>query len=109
MPSLIVRLIALLLGLRLVSGIRDGGLHTSSTVRRLRVLGWLLLLGCVAVSLVEAFARSGFLATLFPAGAPWFEQWDFPLWAVVLGCVLLSFAKIIRIGSEMREDLEGTV
>ncbi|MCP3800146.1 DUF2975 domain-containing protein [Allokutzneria sp. A3M-2-11 16] len=108
-PSLLMQLVVLLLGLRVVNAIRDGGLHTSLTVRRLRVLGWLLLAGCVVVSLAEAFARSGFLATLFPSGSPWFEQWHFPLWAVVLGCVLLSLARIIRIGSELEKDLEGTV
>ncbi|GAA3993102.1 hypothetical protein GCM10022247_10470 [Allokutzneria multivorans] len=97
---------------RLVSAVRDSGLHTALTARRLRVLGWLLVLGCAAASLIETAARSAFLSSVLdPArySPAWYAHWEFPVWPLILGCVLLSLARIIRIGSEMQKDLEGTV
>jgi hypothetical protein len=45
------------------------------------------------------------------AGSPWsdLDYWQVPTVTLLTALGALSFARIMRIGSEMREDLEGTV
>ena len=108
----VVQLALLAFAHRLATAVRDNGLYTALTARRLRVLGWLLVAGCVTASVIEAAASAAFLGTVLDPGhynVVWYMNWEFPLWPVILGCVLLSLARIIRIGSELEKDLEGTV
>jgi hypothetical protein len=112
-PSALLYLVLLLLALRLIWGANRRGLYTAETAGRLRVLGWFLLVGGVVASIVEAVARVRFLDTVVSyqphVEATWLQQWDMSIWVVLIACVLLSFARITRIGNTMRKDLEGTV
>ncbi|MEV0848851.1 hypothetical protein AB0J21_23775 [Streptomyces sp. NPDC049954] len=89
------------------------GVHTERTVGGLRLLGWWLLAGSLLAEFVRANARAALLATLtedqpFTVGA-WLNLWNAPYLLFLTGLGLLTFARIVRAGAVMREDLEGTV
>ncbi|MFJ2236700.1 hypothetical protein [Streptomyces sp. NPDC087859] len=98
---------------RLLQGAGRDGVHTTLTASRLRLLGWWLLAGSLVVALVQANTQAAVLAELskdadYSVGS-WLQMWDFPYLAVLTGLGLLTFARITRAGTAMREDLEGVV
>lgn len=102
---------ALLLAYRLIRGAERGGIYTEATIKRLRTLGWFLLSGALAKMVVEMVPANRLLATMVTDQVGWIGpvHWDIP-WTVLLTAVgLLSLARILRIGAEMRDDLQGTV
>ncbi|MFG3532305.1 DUF2975 domain-containing protein [Streptomyces sp. NPDC047917] len=112
-PSLLLVLGILFLLDRLIQGASREGVFTTRTVRYLRIAGWWLLLGCLAAAVVEAGAHAALLATLakdytFTADS-WLETWQPPYALVFTALGILTFARIMRTGVAMREDLEGTV
>ncbi|MQY07273.1 DUF2975 domain-containing protein [Actinomadura macrotermitis] len=102
---------ALLLWL-FVQSARRHGPFARSNARWLRSLGWWLAGGGVLAASAEAFAHTSLLrAMLLPDSAP---DWRgvveaFPVPLVVTGLGLLTMARILRVGTAMHEDLEGTV
>ncbi|WP_443068592.1 hypothetical protein [Streptomyces sp. NBC_01267] len=97
------------LGLALLGPARpDGG-----AARHLRVAGWWLLLGCLAAGVVEAGAHAALLAILaqdYPFTVEsWLGAWQPPYALVLTALGILTFARVMRAGVAMREDLEGTV
>ncbi|BBC34506.1 hypothetical protein SGFS_058000 [Streptomyces graminofaciens] len=115
LPSTLLLISSLFLLHRLLQGAAREGVYTMRTAARFRLLGWWLLVGSLVVEITEANARAALLAELaksvdFTAWA-WLEQdmWTFPSLAVLIGLGLLSFARITRAGTSMREDLEGVV
>jgi hypothetical protein len=112
-PSTLLLISGLFLLHRLLQGAARDGVYTGETASRLRLLGWWLLVGSLVVEITEANARAALLAELaksadFSAGA-WLDLWTFPYLAVLTGLGLLTFARITRAGTSMREDLEGVV
>ncbi|MGW3659886.1 DUF2975 domain-containing protein [Streptomyces sp. NPDC005151] len=112
-PSLLLVLGILFLLNRLIQGASREGVFTARTVKHLRVAGWWLLLGCLVAEVVEAGAHAALLSTLaqdytFNAGA-WLNTWQPPFALVFTALGILTFARIMRAGVAMREDLEGTV
>ncbi|MEW2484919.1 DUF2975 domain-containing protein [Streptomyces sp. NPDC048411] len=108
-PSLLLVLGILFLLNRLIQGASREGVFTARTVKHLRVAGWWLLLGSLVAEVVEAGAHAALLATLaqdytFDAGT-----WQPPYALVFTALGILTFARIMRAGVAMREDLEGTV
>ncbi|MFE7711620.1 hypothetical protein ACFU6I_39025 [Streptomyces sp. NPDC057486] len=101
-----------LLSLLLRGASRDG-VHTLRTATRLRLLGWWLLVGSVAAAAVAAVSRTALLASLARevdlTAVSWLQAWNAPCLAIFTGLGLLTFARITRAGSRMREDLEGLV
>jgi hypothetical protein len=113
LPSTLLLISGLFLLHRLLQGAARDGVYTVRTASRLRLLGWWLLVGSVAVEIAEANARAALLAELaqsadFSAGT-WLDMWTAPYLAVLTGLGLLTFARITRAGTSMREDLEGVV
>jgi len=111
LPSSVLFIGALLLVFRLVRGAERDGIYTAATARRLRTLGWFLLIGAVVKMVVEMAAANRLLATMVTNHVEWIGPifWETP-WAVLLTAAgLLTFARIMRIGVEMRDDLQGTV
>jgi hypothetical protein len=104
---------ALLLVLRLIRGAERDGLYTTRTARRLRGLGWWLLAGSVLAAIAASTAEKALAASLsldsgiLTLSGLW--MWDVPFMAIFTGLGILSFARIMRIGIRMREDLVGTV
>ncbi|MES5823644.1 hypothetical protein [Streptomyces sp. RG80] len=113
LPSMLLLISSLFLLHRLLQGAAREGVYTVPTASRLRLLGWWLLLGSLLARVIEANANAALLAQLakgddFTAGA-WLGFWSFPYLAVLTGLGLLTFARITRAGTAMREDLEGVV
>ncbi len=97
----------------LLRGASRDGVHTLQTATRLRLLGWWLLVGSVAAATVAAVSRTALLASLARGvditAVSWLQAWNAPYLAIFTGLGLLTFARITRDGSRMREDLEGLV
>jgi hypothetical protein len=86
------------------------GLYTARIPAHLRRLGWYLLVGSLVVMIVQGEAASHLAATMLnnvTLGA--LDYWQMPWETVLIALGVLSFARIMRIGSTMREDLDGTV
>lgn len=103
----------LLLLYRLLRTAEQEGIHTRRAAGRLRGLAWWLLLGGLLASVLSANAEAALLDTLahghpFTVGA-WLTLWHPPYLLFLTGCGLLTFARVLRAGAAMREDLEGTV
>ncbi|MGW6318134.1 DUF2975 domain-containing protein [Streptomyces sp. NPDC055099] len=105
--------VALLLVLRLIKGAEREGIYTPQTAGRLRGLGWWLLAGSVVSAIVTSVVDRAMLASLSADSdvQVWagLGLWDVPFMAICTGLGILSFARIMRVGCTMREDLEGTV
>jgi hypothetical protein len=113
LPSLLLALGVLFLLNRLIQGTSRQGVFTVRTAKHLRVAGWWLLLGCLVAEVVEAGAHAALLATLardhaFDADT-WLGSWQPPYALVFTALGILTFARVMRAGVAMREDLEGTV
>ncbi|MFI7017487.1 hypothetical protein [Streptomyces sp. NPDC050164] len=113
LPSTLLLISGLFLLHRLLQGAARDGVYTVRTASRLRLLGWWLLVGSLVAEIIEANAKAALLAALtktadFTAGT-WLSMWTPPYLAVLTGLGLLTFARITRAGTSMREDLEGVV
>ncbi|MFF4791494.1 DUF2975 domain-containing protein [Streptomyces sp. NPDC001276] len=104
---------ALLLALRLIRGAAREGLYTTRTAERLRWLGWWLLAGSVLTAIATSLAEKALIASLSLdseiSAVFGLLSWDVPFMAILTGLGVLSFARIMRVGITMREDLDGTV
>jgi hypothetical protein len=113
LPTALLLISSVFLLHRLLQGAARDGVYTARTAARLQLLGWWLLVGSLIVAFVEAGARAAVLADLakevdFSAGT-WLNMWSSPYLAVLASLGLLTFARITRAGTSMREDLEGVV
>lgn len=83
--------------------------------RLLTVLGWFIIAGSVVASLAHDVAGAYFLASAVTVPVPVKDDvvsalYDAVLSAPVLaGCAVLTLGRIMKAGSHMRDDLEGTV
>jgi hypothetical protein len=111
-PANLVAIGALLLAVRLFRFMRRHGIFTTATASRLRALGWFVLLGELGAVTVAALAHHWLVNSMMvePLRTSMvFEFWEISFLAVFLGAVLISVARVMRISTAMREDLEGTV
>jgi Protein of unknown function (DUF2975) len=83
--------------------------------RMLMVLGWLVIAGSAVASVAHDVAGTYFLASAVTVPVPVKDDVLSALYDAVLGaqllvgCAVLTLARIMRAGSLMRDDLEGTV
>ena len=83
--------------------------------RMLMVLGWFVVAGSVVASVAHGVAGAYFLASAVTVPVPVKDDVLSALYGAVLsvpvlaGCAVLTLARIMRAGSLMRDDLEGTV
>jgi hypothetical protein len=83
--------------------------------RMLMALGWFVIAGSVVASVAHGVAGAYFLASAVTVPVPVKDDVLSALYGAVLGapvlvgCAVLTFARIMRAGSLMRDDLEGTV
>jgi len=102
--TVIVVVLITFLALRLA---QRRGLYTPGFATRLRLLGWFLVADSVLRPTIEVYASHKLWATMADGAMP--TEWN-PVWAFLFaGLALLSLARIMRVGSAMREDLEGVV
>ncbi|MFJ2609280.1 hypothetical protein ACIO13_30515 [Streptomyces sp. NPDC087425] len=112
-PSTLLLISGLFLLHRLLQGAAREGVHTELTASRFRLLGRWLLLGSLLCAFVEANAKAalidGLSRSMDYSAAAWLGWWSTPYLAILTGLGLLTFARITRAGTSMREDLEGVV
>jgi hypothetical protein len=83
------------------------GLYIPGFASKLRFLGWFLVVESIAQSPIESFADSHLWHTMADGGFN--HIWGVAWYGLLAGIALLSLARIMRVGSAMREDLEGVV
>jgi hypothetical protein len=112
LPVDLLRLGALYFAMRLARVAARDGVYTARAARLLLVLGWWLLAGGLVATVAEAFARLNLLSELVTWHVDW-GQWPVAWsvsWPVAwIGLGLITLARVMRIGADMRADLEGTV
>lgn len=93
---------------------RRTGPFTVRVARAMRRLGWLIIAGSAAAAAVQGFALDQLLNTMLAAHDHFGDALTEPIRALVpvpvlAGAALLTFARIIRLGTDMDADLKGTV
>ncbi|GAA2301960.1 hypothetical protein GCM10010149_59080 [Nonomuraea roseoviolacea subsp. roseoviolacea] len=92
---------------RLIRVATREGAYATAVVRRLRVLGWWLFAGGALSSMIVSVVEYRLRMTLqYNVSYAWPQ---FPVSILLTGLGVITFARIMRIGVAMREDLEGTV
>ncbi|SHN47678.1 DUF2975 domain-containing protein [Cryptosporangium aurantiacum] len=94
---------------RLVGAAHRADPFTSATVRRLRTLGWLLVAGGPAASMIEFAARFALSGTATTGGASADLDLSTPALWFVAGVGLLATSEVIRRGQAMRAELDTVV
>ncbi|GLY65858.1 DUF2975 domain-containing protein [Amycolatopsis taiwanensis] len=111
-PGGLLFLGALFLLHRVIREAERAGVFGEGVADRLRTLGWFLVAGQLVAMVVKGIATAYLVAdlsTLDPATPLGMVYWQWS-WPVLLsGLGALTFARIMRIGVRMREDLDGTV
>ncbi|MBC6458977.1 DUF2975 domain-containing protein [Actinomadura sp. HBU206391] len=108
LPRRLVYATFFVLLLRLVREVRHSDPFTAATARRLRFLGWFLVIGVLAASVTESAIQGLTLAAVTSDGSFLF-QFRLPFEALLGGMGLIVVAEVVRRGAIMREDLAGTI
>ena len=99
---------------RVISAVRRTGPFTAQAAAAMRRLGWLILAGSVAAALIQGFALDQLLNTMLVPRTSFYNLITAPLYALLpvpalAGAALLTFARFIRLGAEMDDEIKGTV
>jgi hypothetical protein len=111
-PTALVYLLALAGLMRLLRVADRRGPFHAGTARSVAQLGWWLLLAVPVAAVVEAIAGTAMLATLTTDHVDWLHWVGAvhpPYAAVITGSAVVTVARILRIGTRMREEIEATV
>ncbi|XUL92732.1 DUF2975 domain-containing protein [Streptomyces galilaeus] len=112
LPSSAFWIGALFLLYRVIRAARQDGPYTVRTAGRLHLLGWYLAVGSIVCHVTESVAGAALLNSLRATDhRPLLYDIDhgIPYFALLTGIGLLSLARIMRVGTAMREDLEGVI
>jgi hypothetical protein len=98
---------------RVIGAARRTGPFTLPTAAAMRRLGWLIIVGSAAAGLIQGFALDELLHTML-APTSFYNMVTVPFHALLpvaalAGAALLTFARIIRVGAAMDEEIKGTV
>jgi hypothetical protein len=99
---------------RVISAARRTGPFTVQAAAAMRRLGWLILAGSVVAALIQGFALDQLLNTMLVPRAGFYNLITAPLYALLpvpalAGAALLTFARIIRLGADMDDEIKATV
>jgi len=113
-PTFALYLAVLLLLGQLLRTVRTDGPFALIVARQLYFLGWFVLAGSLVVAVSESVAQSAFVSTVLtgpvPAVSQAFKAGFAAIWApLLIACGLLTLARVIRVGTQMSDDLTGTV
>lgn len=103
---------ALFLLYRVLREAELAGVFGDRVAGRLRTLGWFLVAGQFATMVITGSATAYFVASaskLSPDTPLGIGYWQWSLPTLLAGLGALTFARIMRVGSRMRADLDGTV
>jgi hypothetical protein len=114
LPGLLVWGCVLFLLWRMLVAAGRTGPFTTGAATAMRRLGWLIIVGSVVAGAVQGFALDQLLNTMI---APRDDFGDAITGAVhgllpvpaLAGAALLTIARIIRLGAEMDDEIQGTV
>jgi Protein of unknown function (DUF2975) len=120
LPALLLWACMLYLLWRLIRTAARSGPFTVPVAAAMRRLGWLIIVGNAAAAVVQALAVDRLLSTMI-VNPDEFGAWSTALKYVsvatgavvpvpaLAGAALLTFARIIRLGVEMDDEIKGTV
>jgi hypothetical protein len=113
-PAFALYVALLLLLSRLLRTVGSAGPFDLLVSRRLRFLAWFILAGSLFVAAGQSAARSGFASTVVTGPVPVAGDVVSDLISalftpLLIACGLLTLARVIRVGAQMRDDLVGTV
>ncbi|HYS30644.1 MAG TPA: DUF2975 domain-containing protein [Streptosporangiaceae bacterium] len=99
---------------RMLSTARSRGPFAPQVATALRRLGWFIIVGAVVASAVHGLALDAVLNSLFRPGVGYGDAVFGPIKAlvpvpVIAGATMLTFARIIRAGQAMDEEIRATV
>ncbi|HEY4460820.1 MAG TPA: DUF2975 domain-containing protein [Pseudonocardiaceae bacterium] len=103
---------ALFLLYRVLREAEYGGVFGDRVAGRLRTLGIFLVAAPLVAMVLKGSATAYYVASVsrVEAGQPFgVTFWQWPLPTLLAGLGALTFARIMRVGARMREDLDGTV
>lgn len=114
LPGLLVWACVLFLLWRVLVAARRDGPFTVQVATAIRRLGWVIIVGNLAVGAVQGFALDQLLNTMLTVRDEYGDAITGTLHAlfpvpVLVGAALLTFARIFRLGAQMDDDLQGTV
>jgi hypothetical protein len=114
LPTFLVWAGVLLLVWQMIRAARREGPFTPRVAVVMRRLGWFILGGSLIAGLIQHLSIDGLLVTMARTSSPFVSSIFGPLRALVpvpllAGAALLSFARIIRLGAEMDDEIKGTV
>jgi len=113
LPSLLVWAVVLFLIWRVIAAARRDGPFTVRVAAAIRRLGWVVLAGNIAAGAVQGLALDQLLNTMLKPGIGYDDAITgmfhaLPI-ALLVGAALLTFARIIRLGAQMDDEIQGTV
>jgi Protein of unknown function (DUF2975) len=114
LPSTLVWAAVLFLLWREIREARRTGPFTVPVAVAMRRLGWLIVAGTAAAAAVQGFALDQLLSTMLTARDHFGDVISEPFRAllpvpILAGAVLLTFARIIRLGADMDDEIKATV
>jgi hypothetical protein len=97
-----------------IRGARRTGPFTVQVAVAMRRLGWLIIAGSAAAAAVQGFALDQLLNTMLAAQDHFGDALTEPVHALLpvpllAGAALLTFARIIRLGADMDDEIKATV
>ena len=114
LPSTLVWAAVLFLLWRVIREARRTGPFTVPVAVAMRRLGWLIIAGTAVAAAVQGFALDQLLNTMLTARDHFGDVLTEPFHAllpvpVLAGAALLTFARIIRLGADMDDEIKATV
>jgi len=114
LPAVLLWAGVLLLVWQMIRAARRDGPFTPRVAVIMRRLGWFILAGSVIAGLIQNLAIDGLLVSMASTSSPFVSAVFGLLRSLVpvpllAGAALLSFARIIRLGAEMDDEIKGTV
>jgi hypothetical protein len=98
---------------RVIRAARETGPFTAGVAVTMRRLGWLIIAGSVAAAGVQGLALDQLLNTMLTTGNTFADAISEPINALpvplLAGAALLTFARIIRLGADMDDEIQATV
>jgi predicted DNA repair protein MutK len=107
LPSGVVLVVALSLLVRLLSRARQANPFTRATVRDLRWIAGIIVVGGVVAGYVEAIAGMQLSWRMTPEKIS--GEWRFPALWLLVGAGCLAVSEIVARGCDMREELDEVI
>jgi hypothetical protein len=109
LPTAVLAVAVLTLLVRILRDARSGDPFTVLTVRRLRVLAAVCLVGGAVVTIVESVCATALMATVLPATGGFSWSLTLSVGWVFAGFAFLALGELVRRGLALREELDGVV